>query len=241
MVISLNQVHKSTSFVEMHSLCALLVSSALVVVGSTSAAPPRISLVGKVEVPQQWTDLSSFLVNTKVMLNSGEQHIAHLRADGTFIFSDLATASYTLHVHSPFFEYDPLRVDVSKKFDNDVRVVKATPEHLVGGMPPVPVPYYPGRGITLQPVRMLKHFVEKPKWSILGMLFQPYFLMMMLPMVMMFIMPKMMEGMDDEQKAEMKKNQAAMAGGGFDFAAMMASATTDKAAIKEKAKEAKKK
>lgn len=50
MVISLNQVHKSTSFVEMHSLCALLVSSALVVVGSTSAAPPRISLVGKVEV-----------------------------------------------------------------------------------------------------------------------------------------------------------------------------------------------
>ena len=49
----------------------------------------------------------------------------------------------------------------------------------------------------------------------------------------------MMEGMDEEQKAEMKKNQAAMAGGGFDFAAMMAGATTDKAAIR--AKEAKKK
>ena len=177
------------------------------------------------------------------MLNSGEQHIAHLRADGTFIFSDLATASYTLHVHSPFFEYDPLRVDVSKKFDNDVRVVKATPEHLVGGMPPVPVPYYPGRGITLQPVRMLKHFVEKPKWSILGMLFQPYFLMMMLPMVMMFIMPKMMEGMDEEQKAEMKKSQAAMGvgGGGFDLAATLAGMTTDKAAIKAKAAKEKKK
>jgi len=225
----------------MHRLFAVVgvVVAALVEgVGSTSAAPPRISLIGKVEVPSQWADLNGFLIHTKVMLNSGEQHIAHLSADGSFVFSDLATASYTLQVHSPYFEYDPLRVDVSKKFDNDVRVVKATPDHLVGGMPPVPVPYYPGRGITLQPVRMVKHFVERPKTSIVGMIFQPYFLMMMLPMVMMYIMPKMMEGMDDEQKAEMKKSQASMGvgGAGFDFASMMAKATTDTTAIKGKDK-----
>ena len=149
------------------------------------------------QTPPNWPgSLASFLVHTRVVLNSGDQHIAHLSADGTFTFSDLATASYTLQVHSPYFEYDPLRVDVSKKFDNDVRVVKATPDHLVGGMPPVPVPYYPGRGITLKPTRFVQHFVEKPKWSLLGMLFQPYILMMMLPMIMMFVLPKMMENMD---------------------------------------------
>jgi hypothetical protein len=104
--------------------------------------PPLFS--STFQAPPNWPDLASFLVHTRVVLNSGDQHIAHLTADGTFTFSDLATASYTLQVHSPYFEYDPLRVDVSKKFDNDVRVVKATPDMLVGGMPPVPVPYYPG-------------------------------------------------------------------------------------------------
>ena len=52
-------------------------------------------------------------------------------------------------------------------------------------------------------------------------------MMMALPMLLMYVMPKMTEGMDEEQLAEMKAQQAATqkmmgGGGGFDLAGALA-------------------
>lgn len=56
---------------------------------------------------------------------------AHLKADCSFVITDLPGASYILQVYSPGFLFEPLRVDISRKFDNDVRAFQAD---FLGGM-----------------------------------------------------------------------------------------------------------
>jgi hypothetical protein len=90
-------------------------------------------LLWRLQIPENVQDIAAFLEETRVVLDGGASHIAHVRADGKFVFHDLGEASYTLQVYTPNYMFDTLRVYVSSRFENDVRIQKANPEHLVGG------------------------------------------------------------------------------------------------------------
>lgn len=179
---------------------------------------------GRVLVPEDVHDPVTFLRNTKVVLDGG-QHVGMLSGDGSFVIHDIPSASYTLEVYTPDHQYDMLRVDVSKKFEGSFRVVRAD---LVNGMPPTKVFYAPEAGLLLKPQGRLKYFTVKQGWSIWSLLANPMVLMMGMPLIMMYAMPKLMENMDEEQLADMKKQQKMMSGGGasgIDIAGALAGMT----------------
>jgi hypothetical protein len=59
--------------------------------------------------------------------------------------------------------------------------------------------------LVLYPQATYQYFEERKGFSIFGMLKNPMFLMMAFGGGLMFLMPKMMEGMDPEEKAKMRE------------------------------------
>jgi len=49
---------------------------------------------------------------TKVLLNGGA-YVTFVKADGSFVFRDLAPATYVLEVNNVNFAFEPVRVDIS--------------------------------------------------------------------------------------------------------------------------------
>eukprot|EP00041_Stephanoeca_diplocostata_P022617 m.541753 g.541753 ORF g.541753 m.541753 type:complete len:216 (-) comp22111_c1_seq26:1196-1843(-) len=203
----------------MSALSSVLVLSLV----SAAAGVERFSVHGKIIPPPDAP--SDFGITTKVVLGDGE-HVGFLRKDLSFSINDIPSASYTIEVRNPEYQYEIFRVDLSSKFPGGVRIARAD---FLGGLSNSQqrIPYNAEQGIILRPVSKVNYFQEREKWSIRSVLFNPMFLMMLLPMGMMYLMPKMMEGMDKEQLAEMQKQQAAMQGNsGFDLAGALAGYTS---------------
>eukprot|EP00054_Salpingoeca_dolichothecata_P019930 m.124853 g.124853 ORF g.124853 m.124853 type:complete len:207 (-) comp23436_c0_seq3:34-654(-) len=161
----------------------------------SSVASLRYEVTGRVEIPEGCSDPTAFLQNTRVILNAG-QFVAPLTRSGKFMFRDLPTASYLLEVQSPNYIYQPLRVDVpSENFD--FRALKAD---FIGGGPTKKVE------LALQPIRPAQYFELRKGYNILELLMNPMILMMALPVVFIFLVPKMMEGLDKEELEKAQQN-----------------------------------
>ena len=82
--------------------------------------------------------------------------------------------------------------------------------------PPKCVEYaYPGAAkkaiehpVVMTAYATLEYFEMRPAFSVFVILKNPMFLMMAFSVGMMFLMPKMMEGMTDEEKAQMREQMA---------------------------------
>ena len=59
--------------------------------------------------------------------------------------------------------------------------------------------------LKLAPITKLNYFVEREKFDIMSYLKNPMVLIIGLSMVMMFIMPKMVENMDEGDKAKFRE------------------------------------
>ncbi|KAI5457973.1 hypothetical protein BGZ63DRAFT_392309 [Mariannaea sp. PMI_226] len=179
--------------------------------------------------------------NTHATLsNLGAQFSAPLSTSNTFVFQNVTPGSYLVDVHCPTEVYSPLRVDIA--LDEKVPVQawetyrgndwenKGEAVPLRGGSG--------GRGIEVRAVRTKSYFVERPTFSVLSILKNPMILMGLVSMGLFFGMPKLVENMDPELRAEFEEQQrkspvsAVMNGGqaaenplgSFDMAAYLAGA-----------------
>ena len=76
--------------------------------------------------------------------------------------------------------------------------------YLGSGMQPVDC----STSLTLPALAQYQYFESRPPFSPLAILKNPMLLMMLFSAGMMWYMPKMMEGMDPEQRAQMEKQMA---------------------------------
>eukprot|EP00911_Craspedida_sp_UC1_P001965 UC1_evm1s1510 len=114
---------------------AAFIGALLPVHAGSSSFPTRYEVYGRVLVPKDVTDVALFASQTRVLLDGGE-HETGLRADGSFVFVDLPTASYSLEVACPTHAYPMLRVDVNRKFHGNVRVFTADFAGAASGLTP---------------------------------------------------------------------------------------------------------
>lgn len=167
-------------------------------------------------------------------------HSSPVSSLNTFLFHNLTADSYLLDVHCPTDVFQPLRIDVKddgtieawetyrgNEWDNkgEKREVKAGSA---------------GTGVELKALGGKMYFAERPSFSVMTILKNPMILMGLVSMVMFVGMPKLMENMDPEMKAELEQQQrngplAAMQGGGqpnplgnFDMAAYLSGANKKK-------------
>jgi len=130
---------------------------------------------------------------THVMANGGE-HYGFLREDGTFIISNVPSGSYMVEVVNPNYVYEPVRVEINSKGKFRARKV-----NLIQTSQVIQVPY----PLKMRPLAPFRYFQVREQWRITDFLFNPMVLMMVLPLIVIMILPKIMN--DPETRKEMEQ------------------------------------
>ncbi|KFZ17741.1 hypothetical protein V502_04421, partial [Pseudogymnoascus sp. VKM F-4520 (FW-2644)] len=185
---------------------------------------------------------------TASLTTAGHVYTAPLGVSSTFDFRNVSAGSYLLDVVGGTHVFAPLRVDVSEAVGGGQEVVKAwgtwrgNEWENRGEVVEVGVWGREGRVVEVKAVGGKEFLIERTGFSPLSILKNPMILMAGVAMLMMFGMPKLMENMDPETRAEFEERQksspmngllngqAAKGGaGGFDAAAWLAGAPAKKA------------
>ncbi|KAK3493150.1 hypothetical protein B0T13DRAFT_475711 [Neurospora crassa] len=217
---------------------------------SLPSAPPG-DVSGKLFVfpPSTHGTLSTF----------GQTKSAPLSVANTLVFRNVTQGSYLLDIHCATHAFAPLRVDVAPTLDGvfeegdghgNVKLeVKAWQTYRgndwdnKGEEAPRQTLKNGRDGGVVLGAKVLGekgYFMERSKFSILSILRNPMILLGLVSMVIFLGMPKLVENMDPEMRAEWEENQkknpmnALMGGGGapaapnFDMAAFLAGTSAKK-------------
>ncbi|KAF2016429.1 hypothetical protein BU24DRAFT_422767 [Aaosphaeria arxii CBS 175.79] len=180
-----------------------------------------------------------------ILQSSGPPQEAYLTRSNSFNFYNVSAGSYLVTIHSRDALFEPLRIDVSLEEavegSGDKKEVIKSWQTFIGnewdnkgesrgeG----------GNGVVLEARLLGKkyYFQERSGFSPLSFLKNPMMLMALFSMVLIFGMPKLMENMDPETRAEFEEmqKQSPLASGGaanpaqamqnFDLASWMAGKT----------------
>merc|ERR1719334_1498752 len=137
--------------------------------------------------------------NTRILVDGGWKS-AFIREDHSFVVSGLAPGSYLIEVTNPDFFYEPVRVDITSKGKIRARRVNNLQPSQVNQLP------YP---LKMKPIQKLNYFQKREEWKISDVLMNPMIMMMVLPLLLMTVLPKMMS--DPETQKEMQEMQRNMA------------------------------
>lgn len=137
------------------------------------------------------------LQNTRILIDDGA-HVGFLRADGTFSIQNLLSGSYILEVSSPRNYYEPVRVDINSKGKIRARRLNLIqPSDITILRYPL---FFESRG---QP----NYFSKREQFRILDILMSPMVLMMVLPLVVIVILPKLIN-QDPELQRELEQTSS---------------------------------
>ncbi len=111
----------------------------------------------------------------------------------------LPTGSYLIEVVNPDYYYEPVRIDINSK--GKIRARK------VNNVQPTQVTQvaYP---LKLKSLGRNSYFQKREEWKVTDMLMNPMVMMMVLPLLLITVLPKMMN--DPETKKEMEQMQQNM-------------------------------
>jgi hypothetical protein len=149
------------------------------------------TIIGKVNIRPEDIDLE----NTRILVDDG-QYIGHLRGDGTFSISSLTSGSYVVEISSPKNYFEPVRVDVTSKGKirsrrlnliqpNDIQVLKYPLNFESRGYP--------------------NYFLKREQFRILDILMSPMVLMMVVPLLLVVVLPKLVN-QDPELQRELQQS-----------------------------------
>jgi len=128
----------------------------------------------------------------QILVNGGE-HVGYVREDGTFKILGIPSGSHIIDIIHPQIHYESARVDITSKGKIRARKVNHLQPTLVTHMS------YP---LRLTPVGPYRYFQAREQWRATDVLFSPMVLMMVLPLLLIVILPKMMS--DPETRKEME-------------------------------------
>lgn len=140
--------------------------------------------------------LQESLMNTKILVNYG-QFTAFPREDGSFEVDNLPSDSYVVEVTHPHYMYDPVRVDITSKGKIRARRVNNLQPSLVQTLD------YP---LQFRPKTLRNYFIPRETWRIMDLLFNPMVIMMVVPLVIIWLLPKMM----NPQEAQTQRDSMQM-------------------------------
>ncbi|CAH0059362.1 unnamed protein product [Clonostachys solani] len=198
----------------------------LAFIASALAADLTLYLPSK---PNPW----SLPPSTRATLDSlGEHYAAPISSLNTFVFKNVsAPGSYLVDIHCATDTFKPLRVDIAADGKVDAWETFRGNDWANRGEA---IPVQDGGAVEARFLIKKNYFQERPKFSVLTILKNPMILMGLVSMGIFIGMPKIMENMDPEMKAEFEARQAegplsALMGGGasrdqgsFDMAGYLA-------------------
>lgn len=152
------------------------------------------TIEGKINPPDKKPSYE-WLTQTQILVNGGE-HVGLLKDDGTFVIHGLPSGSFVVDVVNPQYSYESARIDITSKGKLRARKVNYIQPALVTHLP------YP---LKLNPTGVYRYFIPREQWRLQDVIFSPMVLMMVLPLILIVILPKMMS--DPETRREMEQVQ----------------------------------
>ena len=140
------------------------------------------------------TTLKMSLMNTKILVNYG-QFIGYPREDGSFEIDDIPSDSYIVEVTHPRYIYEPVRVDITSKGKIRARRVNYIQPSIVQTLD------YP---LVFRPKSLHNYFTPRETWRFMDVLLNPMVMMMVVPLVIIWLLPKMMN--PQEVQAQQQNN-----------------------------------
>ncbi|XP_043243020.1 ER membrane protein complex subunit 7-like [Amphibalanus amphitrite] len=157
-------------------------------------APGLYQIEGRLMKMERDPDPEWFRVAFITVTGGAETHYGFPTADGSFVVSNLAPGSYVVDVTNPRYQFEPVRVDINSKGKLRARRVNHIVPSEVTQLP------YP---LKLRPLGPYQFFLKREQWRITDILFSPMVMMMILPVVLILVLPKMMN--DPETRKEMEQ------------------------------------
>ncbi|VVC99100.1 unnamed protein product [Leptidea sinapis] len=136
---------------------------------------------------------NNWQVDTRIHVNGGE-HIGFIKSDGTFTVQNVPSGSFVVEVLNPDYMYEPVRVEINSKGKFRARKVNYIQTSQV-----IQVPY----PLKMKPMYKLRYFQVREQWRVTDLLFNPMVVMMVLPLLLIMVLPKMMS--DPETKEDLKQ------------------------------------
>lgn len=154
----------------------------------------RFKIEGRAIVPnaktQEWVSSSRVLVE-------GEEYVGFLRTDGSFVVNDVPSGSYVVEVISPTFKFEPVRVDITSKGKIRARLVNYIKTSEVIRQP------YP---LQMRSPGRQSFFMKRETWGWSDFLMNPMVMMMVLPLLIIVLLPKVVNTNDPEMRKEMEQS-----------------------------------
>ncbi|KPI94538.1 UPF0480 protein C15orf24 [Papilio xuthus] len=152
----------------------------------------RYVIEGRV-VPPEEQEQSNWQIQTRIHVNGGE-YIGFIKEDGSFAIHNVPTGSYVVEVVNPDYMYDPVRVEINSKGKYRARRVNYIQTSQV-----IQVPY----PLRMKALSRFRYFQIREQWRMTDFLFNPMVIMMILPLLLIMVLPKMMN--DPETKEDLKQ------------------------------------
>jgi len=148
----------------------------------------------------QFPNKSPFNVTTKISLDNSK-YMTYSRADGSFVFFDVPPGVHQLDVHSPTHHFGQIKILLQEESMDAPKCL----EYAYPGAAKLAVTY----PLVLTPHATYDYFEPEKGFSIFSLLKNPMVLMMLVSAGIMLGMPKLMEGLDPEEKEQMRKQMQA--------------------------------
>uniref|UniRef100_A0A3B3B6E8 Endoplasmic reticulum membrane protein complex subunit 7 n=1 Tax=Oryzias melastigma TaxID=30732 RepID=A0A3B3B6E8_ORYME len=165
--------------------------------GAAAATPlggDRFKIEGRAIVPgvkaQDW-------VSTARVLVDGEDYVGFLRTDGGFSVNDVPSGSYVVEVVTPSYRFEPVRVDITSKGKMRARMVNYIKTSEVIRQP------YP---LQIRSSGPHSYFMKRETWGWTDFLMNPMVMMMVLPLLIIVLLPKVVNTNDPEMRKEMEQS-----------------------------------
>lgn len=142
----------------------------------------------------QFPDTSAFNITRRIVLNHGEIS-TYSRSDGTFALYNVPLGIHVLDVQCPVYHFAQIKIQLLE--DEPPKCL----EYLFPGAKKQFAKY----PLVLTSIAKYEYFEPRRGFSIFSILKNPMFLMMGVSAILMLWMPKMMEGLDPEEREQMKR------------------------------------
>ncbi|XP_060789935.1 ER membrane protein complex subunit 7-like [Neoarius graeffei] len=139
---------------------------------------------------EEWTPVARVLLD-------GEEHVGFIRLDGSFSVNDVPSGSYVLHVVSPVFRFEPVRVDITATGKMRARRVNYIKTFEVMQLP------YP---VQMRCTGQHSYFTKRDTWGWSDFFMNPVVLMMVLPLLIILLLPKLINMNDPGMRREMEQS-----------------------------------
>jgi hypothetical protein len=180
------------------SLFLLISISCLInpILAATSGSGDGYTVAGRVKLDSFATKgfgLPLKSSETKVILNGG-QRVTFARPDGYFSFHDVPAGTHLIEVSSMGYFFSPVRVDISARNPGKIQAASTENRRTLNEL-------------VLEPMKEEQYYEIREPFSVMSLVKSPMGLMIGFMVLVMFVFPKMMEGVDPE---EMKQAQEQM-------------------------------